>query len=192
MAKKGFGDLMLAKLREVPHASTDELATAAQVTPQQAYSRLTFLEKNGGGIKSVGKGTAKIWHVDGTEPPPEPTKDEESGEDAPRDALGYELKRGWKPSHRGLIPLDPVAAPAAVGDKLLVEYPEHWRNSVAITVRRLPDGGHLPDTAANRGVALCDLIGNSGACYVDVKHFQERGWKVSRLTKKDITRLFGE
>lgn len=180
---KGYGELMLARLREVPHATTNELAELAGVPVKHAESRLYYLQHHDGRIKSVGKGAAKLWFLPECETPPEapPPEAPKPPKQPELDALGFESKSGWKPSHRSFVPFDPITE-VSVGDRLLIEYPERWRDSVAVFVRRVPD---------DKGVALCGFLDSSSSCYVDLKTFAARGWKVSRLSKQDAERLLG-
>lgn len=152
VGKKGFGTAMLEHLRGVDHASTTELATVAGVTPEQAYSRLMFLQSQEKMVVSAGKGAAKVWSLAGKAPPPAPVA--AVGKTSDSVAGTFNKSHGWKPSLEGYPA--PVA-PVVKGDSLLVEYPEAWRHTALVTVVKTPD---------ENGVAQCWDVRNQ--CYTFV------------------------
>lgn len=154
VGKKGFGTAMLEHLGKVDHASTSELATLAGVTPEQAYSRLMFLQSQEKMVVSAGKGAAKVWSLAGKAPPPSPTVE---GSKAEGGVAGlFNRNHGWKPS---LAAYPAPVGPVVKGDNLLVEYPEDWRHSALVTVIRTPD---------EKGVAQCWDKRNKCYAYVPV------------------------
>lgn len=178
VGKKGFGTAMLNRLGEVDHASTEELAKVAGVTPEQAYSRLMFLQSQEGMVVSSGKGKAKLWSLAGKGAPPAPApvaperKDTVSG--------NFNKSHGWKPSLTGF---EPLTAAAKVGDKLLVEYPEGWRDSALVAVSREPNA---------EGAALCWDLRNKMCSFVPVEPeaMVKYGVKAVRVTsEKDLIAL---
>lgn len=148
LAVKGFGSVMVARLRE-GSASTEALALEAGVTPQQAYSRLSFLQSQEGLLKSVGKGIAKVWFMADAEAP-------EMDVVAPTDAFNHD--HGWKPS---LDHLTAVSADTDLskGTKVMVEYPEGWRHTSFLSLKHAPDA---------EGVALCWDMRNDMNVYAPV------------------------
>lgn len=157
VGKKGFGTTMLEHLKAVDHASTTELATKAGVTPEQAYSRLMFLQTQEKMVVSSGKGAAKVWSLIGKAPPPAPVP--EPGKVSETVAGVFNKNHGWKPS---LSAFSAPVAPVVKGDNLLVEYPQHWRDSGLVTVLRTPD---------EHGVSQCWDQRNKCYCYVPVTPF---------------------
>lgn len=147
VGKKGFGTVMLNRLREVDYASTEELAALAGVTVKQAYSRLMFLQSQEKMVVSAGKGDAKVWSMADKAPPPAPTV-ESKGDSSVVGA--FNRSHGWKPNlnrYKSVESNDEIK----VGAKLLVEYPESWRHSALVSVTRAPD---------SKGVVQCwDLRG---------------------------------
>jgi hypothetical protein len=179
VAKKGFGTAMINRLREVDHASTEELAKIAGVTVEQAYSRLMFLQSQEKMVISAGKGAAKVWSMADKAPPPAPvveaTKEESVG------GL-FNRSHGWKPS---LNRYPPVATDEQiiVGSKLLVEYPESWRHTAFVSVCRAPD---------EKGVSQCWDMRSKMYTYVPVTPdaANKYGCKVHRVTgEKDVIAL---
>jgi len=180
VAKKGFGTVMVNRLREVDYASTDELAKLAGVTTEQAYSRLMFLQSQEKLVVSTGKGAAKLWSMADKAPPPAPvieaTKEEGVGGH-------FNRSHGWKPSLTRYPALDVAAK---VGDKLLVEYPDGWRHSALVAVSREPNA---------EGAALCWDLKNKMCTFVPVtpEAIAKYNVKVVRLTsEKDIVALENE
>jgi hypothetical protein len=135
VAKKGFGTVMVERLRQVDHASTEELAKLANVTVEQAYSRLMFLQSQEKMVVSSGKGSSKLWSMADKAPPPAPVI-QATGETSA--AAAFNKSHGWKPS---LAKFQVVEGAASLkkGDTLIVEYPESWRHSALVTLTREPD-----------------------------------------------------
>lgn len=144
----GFGDKLLAHLKTVPQASTEELAALAGVTLEQAYSRLMALSYEKRTV-SAGKGKNRAWSLPGGEPVAAPVVD--------KPALVGNRNHGWKPS---LKRFEPVVETPRVGDKLLVEYPEEWRHSALVAVSREPNA---------EGAALCWDIRNKMCTFVPIE-----------------------
>lgn len=154
VGKKGFGTVMLDRLREVDHATTIDLAKLAGVTVEQAYSRLMFLQSQEKMVVSAGKGAMKVWSMVGKAPPPAPiVTATRSG-----DSIGgiFNRSHGWKPS---LDAFPAPIAPVIKGESILVEYPEPWRHTGLYTVLRTPD---------EKGVAQCWDMRNKCFAYVPV------------------------
>lgn len=170
VAKKGFGTVMIDRLREVDHASTEELAKLAEVTVKQAYTRLMFLQTQEGLVVSVGKGSAKVWSMADKAPPPAPVVEGAKEETI---SAAFNRSHGWKPSMKGMTPLEGEAN-VEVGDKLLVEYPEGWRDSAFVSVSRLPD---------TNGVSMCWDVRSNGFTYVPVSSAAQAkyGVKIARV-----------
>jgi hypothetical protein len=159
LATKGFGTAMVARLREVDSASTEELAALAGVTPQQAYSRLSFLQTQEGLLQSAGKGLAKVWSMADKSAPPAPVKAPTLAQDGPAGIKGaFNHNHGWKPSMRNLAPVEDGTILSA-GTKVLVQYPEEWRHSALLSLKRAPDAD---------GVALCWDLRNGMCVYAPV------------------------
>lgn len=163
VGKKGFGTAMLEHLEKVDYASTSELAALAGVTPEQAYSRLMFLQSQEKMVVSAGKGAAKVWSLAGKAPPPVPTI-----EAAKADGVGdfFNKSHGWKPS---LAPYPAPVGPITKGDNLLVEYPEEWRHTALVTVLRAPD---------EQGAAQCWDVRMQHYCSVPVTPVAVAKWGV--------------
>ncbi len=184
VAKKGFGTVMVNRLKEVDFASTEELATLAGVTLEQAYSRLMFLQSQEKMVVSAGKGQAKVWSMADKAPPPAPSAP--ASAEGPDTVAGhFNRSHGWKPS---LSKYPPVvsAEQVAVGSKLLVEYPDGWRHSALVSVSRLPDAN---------GVAQCWDVRNKMYTYVPVtpESAAKHNCKVHRVTgEKDLIALENE
>jgi hypothetical protein len=180
VAKKGFGTVMVNRLREVDHASTEELAKLAGVTVEQAYSRLMFLQSQEKMVVSAGKGPAKVWSMAGKAPPPAPVV-EASRPEGVTDA--FNRSHGWKPS---LKRYEALSEAAKVGDKLLVEYPDKWRHSAVVAVSRPPNA---------EGAALCWDIRNKMCTFVPVtpEAMAKHNVRVVRVTnEKDLIALENE
>lgn len=182
VAKKGFGTVMVNRLREVDYASTDDLAKLAGVTTEQAYSRLMFLQSQEKLVVSTGKGAGKLWSMADKAPPPalviEATKAEGVSD-------MFNRNHGWKPSLRGRPPIAGLLD-VKKGDKLLVEYPESWRHSALVSVCREP---------TEDGVAQCWDIRSSGYTYVPVgaEAMAKYNVKVVRVIgEKDVITLENE
>jgi hypothetical protein len=145
----GFGDKLLAHLKTVPQATTEELAKLAGVSLEQAYSRLMALSYEKRTV-SAGKGKNRAWSLPGGEP---------VAISAPADkpALAGNRNHGWKPS---LARFEPVLDTPKVGAKLLVEYPEEWRHSALVAVSREPNA---------EGASLCWDIRNKMCTFVPVE-----------------------
>ncbi len=183
VGKKGFGTAMLERLREVPHASTEELAKIAGVKVEQAYSRLMFLQSQEKMVVSVGKGAAKVWSLAGKDPPP-PSVVKQLQSSA---AVGPAFNRnhGWKPT-LARFPGISLGEVVKTGDKLLIEYPEGWRHSVLVSVTRAPDA---------TGVAQCWDLRSKQYAYapVTMEAAYARNIKVARvLSEKDVVALENE
>jgi hypothetical protein len=153
VGKKGFGTVMLEHLRTVDYASTADLAKLAEVTVEQAYSRLMFLQSQEKMVVSAGKGAAKTWSMADKAPPPAPIVNVTKGNGV---TDIFNRSHGWKPS---LSAFPVPVAPIVKGDNLLVEYPENWRHTSLVTVTRTPD---------EKGVALCWDMRNKCFAYVPV------------------------
>jgi hypothetical protein len=182
VAKKGFGTVMVEKLREVDHASTEELAKLAGVTVEQAYSRLMFLQSQEKMVVSSGKGSAKLWSMADKAPPPVP-KVEATGETSA--AAAFNKNHGWKPSLRKYQVVE-GAASLKKGDTLLVEYPEGWRHTALVTLTRDPD--------VEKGVAQAWDIRNHVFTYIPVGYesMKKANVKVVQVTsEKDVIALEG-
>lgn len=174
VAKKGFGTVMINHLREVDHASTEDLAKLANVTVEQAYSRLMFLQSQEKMVVSAGKGSAKVWSMADKAPPPAPTV-EATKEDGV--SANFNKNHGWKPSLKRYQAVE-GAASLKKGDCLLVEYPEGWRHSALVTLTRDPD----PDT----GVVQAWDIRNHVFTYVPV------GYEAMRKNNVKVAQILGE
>lgn len=174
VAKKGFGTVMINRLREVDHASTEELAKLAGVTIEQAYSRLMFLQSQEKMVVSAGKGQAKVWSMADKAPPPAPTLESTREEGV---SANFNKNHGWKPSLRK-YKLVEGAASLKKGDKLLVEYPEGWRHSALVTLTRDPD--------VEAGVAQAWDIRNHVYTYVPV------GYEAMRKHNVKVALVDGE
>lgn len=169
----GFGDKLLAHLKTVPQASTEELAKLAGVTLEQAYSRLMALSYEKRTI-SAGKGKNRAWSLPGGEPvaavmaaPTQPS------------VVGNR-NHGWKPS---LARFEPVTTTPKVGDKLLVEYPEEWRHTALVAVSREPNA---------EGAALCWDIRNKMCTFVPIELEAIAKYKVKVVvvkSEKDLIAL---
>jgi hypothetical protein len=68
--KRNAGKLMMTYLIEIGRAkkkagtaTTAELAEAAGIPVEQAYSRLYWLEAREGKLESVGKGANRVWRL---------------------------------------------------------------------------------------------------------------------------------
>lgn len=182
VAKKGFGTVMVNRLKEVDFASTDDLAKLAGVTTEQAYSRLMFLQSQEKLVISTGKGAGKLWSMADKAPPPTPTivntKEESVGG-------MFNKNHGWKPSLRGRESIGGLLD-VKKGDKLLIEYPESWRHSALVSVCREP---------TEDGVAQCWDIRSNGYTYVPVgaEAMAKHNVKVVRITgEKDVIALENE
>ncbi len=164
VGKKGFGTAMLEHLKTVDHASTAELAKLAGVTPEQAYSRLMFLQSQEKMVVSAGKGASKVWSLVGKAPPPAPVA---TGGKMSETVTGmFNKSHGWKPSLAGFpAPIAPIVK----GDNLLVEYPEDWRHSVLVTVLKAPD---------DQGAASCWNVRDQCYCAVPVTPVAVAKWGV--------------
>lgn len=177
VAKKGFGTLMVEHLRNVDHASTEDLAKLAGVTTKQAYSRLMFLQSQEKMVISSGKGAAKVWSMADKAPPPVPVTVES--------VSTFNKNHGWKPS-LAKYPAVEGAASLKKGDTLLVEYPDGWRHSALVSVCRAPDAN---------GVSQCWDIRNKMYTYVPVtpESAAKHNVKVHRVTgEKDLIALENE
>lgn len=168
MAKKGFGDKLLAHLGEVKQANTTELAKVAGVTMEQAYARLMALSYEGR-VTNSGKGRDRSWALPGgavvfAPPPPKP----------PKGSLPVAKGTGWKPDTTRFAPVTSVAK----GDTLLVEYPEPWRSSMVCKVTR-PSGYFGEENSAQ----VWNMRDNCFAA-IDAVTWADRGWKIVKLTKK--------
>ena len=178
VAKKGFGTVMVNRLREVDYASTDDLAKIAGVTVEQAYSRLMFLQSQEKLVTSTGKGSAKLWSMADKAPPPAPTL-----EASKEEGVGGNRNHGWKPS---LKRYPTLGDDVKVGDKLLVEYPDGWRHSALVSVAREPNA---------EGTALCWELKYKMYTYVPVtpEAMAKYNVKAVRLTsEKDVIALENE
>jgi len=173
----GFGDKLLAHLKTVPQASTEELAKLAGVTLEQAYSRLMALSYEKRTI-SAGKGKNRAWSLPGGEPvaaAATPAVDKPS-------VVGNR-NHGWKPS---LARFEPIVETPKVGSKLLVEYPEEWRHTALVSVSREPNA---------QGAALCWDIRNKMCTFVPIKleAIVKYGVKVVLVkSEKDVVALENE
>ncbi len=168
----GFGDKLLAHLKTVPQATTEELAKVAEVTLDQAYNRLMALSYEKRTI-SAGKGKNRAWSLPGGAPVAlaAPVKV------AP---TGVVKAYGWKPS---LDRFQAVKETPKVGTKLLVEYPEDWRHTALVTVNRAP---------SEEGASLCWDLRNSMFTYVPVDSAvaAKLGIKLAIVTReKDLLSL---
>ncbi len=171
----GFGDKLLERLKEVTQATTEELATHAGVKLEQAYARLMALSYEGR-TRSAGRGKNRAWSLPGDAPMVEPVP-------TVRAALGTS-SHGWKPDLSRFVELDGAVAKS---DKLLVQYPEPWRDTMLCSVTR-PSGYFGVEGHAQVWNLRDD-------CYsvVDVVGWRERGWKVVRVQgEKDLARLVEE
>lgn len=183
VAKKGFGTTMINHLREVPHASTEDLARIAGVTVEQAYSRLMFLQSQERMVVSAGKGAAKVWSMADKAPPPAPVGEVTKEEGV---SATFNKNHGWKPS---LSRFQPVEGSASLkkGDTLLVEYPEGWRHTALVTLTRDPDVGN--------GVCQAWDKRNHVFTYIPVGYetMRKHNVKVVQLTsEKDIVAMENE
>jgi hypothetical protein len=179
VAKKGFGTIMVNRLREVDFASTEELAKLAGVTLEQAYSRLMFLQSQEKMVKSSGKGTAKLWSMIDKASPPAPVVTHSSSD------VTNNRSHGWKPSLKRYPSVTPNEQ-ITVGSKLLVEYSEGWRHSAFVSVCRAPDAS---------GVSQCWDMRNKMYTYVPVTSEAAAKYnvKVHRVTsEKDFVALENE
>lgn len=156
VAKKGFGTVMVNRLREVDFASTEELAKLAGVTVEQAYSRLMFLQSQEKMVVSAGKGAAKVWSMADKAPPPAPAASEPKREEGV--AANFNRNHGWKPSLRRYEPITEETQ-LGRGAKLLIEYPEGWRHTAFVSLTRVPD---------SNGVAQAWDLRNKVYAYVPV------------------------
>ncbi len=184
VAKKGFGTTMVNRLREVDHASTEELAKVAGVTVEQAYSRLMFLQSQEKLVISAGKGAAKVWSMADKAPPPAPVVERVKA-DAPPVAGLFNRNHGWKPSLKR-YPILTDEAQVGPGAKLLVEYPEGWRHTALVSVCRAPDAN---------GVSQCWDVRNKMYTYVPVTAASAAryGCKVVQVSgEKDLIALENE
>lgn len=181
VAKKGFGTVMVNRLREVDYASTDDLAKIAGVTVEQAYSRLMFLQSQEKLVTSTGKGAAKLWSMADKAPPPAPVV-----EATKEEGIGGNRSHGWKPSLRKYEPVE-GAVNLKKGDKLLVEYPEGWRHTALVTLTRDPD--------VEAGVAQAWDLRNHVYTYVPVgaETMRKHNAKVVKVvSEKDVIALENE
>lgn len=135
VAKKGFGTVMVEHLRNVDHASTEDLAKLAGVTTEQAYSRLMFLQSQEKMVISSGKGAAKVWSMADKAPPPALATENKK---EPRVNGVFKKNHGWKPSLRKYAPVTDETI-IKHGMKLLVEYPEGWRHTALVSLTRAVD-----------------------------------------------------
>lgn len=173
----GFGDILLAHLKTVPQASTEELAKLANVKLEQAYSRLMALsyEKR---VVSAGKGKNRAWSLPGGTPVAVSAPAKPSG------TIVGNRNHGWKPD---LSRFEPLVGSVAVGDKLLVEYPEEWRHTMLCSVTR------EDDYFGQQGVAQVWNLRDDCYGLVDWAGFEARGWKVVRVKgEKDLEKLAAE
>lgn len=183
VGKKGFGVALLNRLREVDHATTEELAKVAGVTPEQASSRLYYLQHHDHVVVSAGRGLAKVWSLVGKNLPPEPVVETVKKDETVNSF--FNRGHGWKPSLTGR---DVIAGLLDVkkGDKLLVEYPEEWRHSALVSVVREP---------SEDGVAQCWDLRSNGYTYVPVgaEAMAKHNVKVVRVTgEKELIALENE
>jgi len=172
----GFGDKLLAHLKTVPQATTEELAKLAGVTLEQAYSRLMALSYEKRTV-SAGKGKNRAWSLPDGDPiaAPAPAK-------AP--SLVGNRNHGWKPD---LSRFEPLSGPVKVGDKLLVEYPEEWRHTMLCSVTR------ANETFGQEGVAQVWNLRDDCYGVVDWAGYESRGWKIVRVKgEKDLEKLAQE
>lgn len=170
----GFGDKLLAHLKTVPQASTDELAKIVGVTLDQAYARLMALSYEKRTV-SAGKGKNRAWSLPGNTPQPITPVVEKIA------SVVGNKSHGWKPD---LTRFEPLNGPVKVGDKLLVEYPEEWRHTMLCTVTR--DSGYFDKPE------LAQVWNMRDHCYglVDWAGFAQRGWKIVRVKgEKDLDKL---
>lgn len=172
----GFGDKLLAHLKTVPQASTEELAKVAGVTLEQAYSRLMALSYEKRTI-SAGKGKNRAWSLPGGAPVAVATPAKVAG-------LVGNRNHGWKPN---LSRFERLEGPVKVGDKLLVEYPEEWRHTMLCSVTR-PD-----EYFGQQGMAQVWNLRDDCYGIVDWANYEARGWKVVRVKgEKDLAELTQE
>ena len=183
LATKGFGTAMVARLREVDSATTEELAALAGVTPQQAYSRLSFLQGQEGLLHSSGKGLAKVWAMADKSKPAKPAQKVTTlASDAPEGVqAAFTRDHGWKPSLRRLAPVE-AGTVLEVGTKVLVQYPDEWRHSSLLSLKRTPDA---------KGVALCWDVRNSMNVYAPVtpEAAAKHGCKVAVVDERTLEAL---
>jgi hypothetical protein len=175
---KGFGDVLLAHLKTIPQATTEELAKLAGVTLEQAYNRLMALsyEKR---MISAGKGKNRAWSLPGGEPVAVATR-------ANAKVVGIVDRRnhGWKPD---LTRFELFDGQIKVGDKLLVEYPEEWRHTMLCSVTRAD--GYF----GQQGLAQVWNLREDCFGLVDWSGFAARGWKIARVKgEKDLEKLATE
>jgi len=172
----GFGDKLLAHLKTVPQASTEELAKLAGVTLEQAYSRLMALsyEKR---MVSAGKGKNRAWSLPGGAPVASTV--------VPVAKIVDRKNHGWKPD---LSRFEPLIGDVKVGDKLLVEYPEEWRHTMLCSVVK-------PAGYNEREPYIAQVWNLREDCYgiIDALTFEARGWKIVRVKgEKDLEKLATE
>lgn len=174
---RGFGDVLLGHLKDVPQRSTEELAKLAGVTLDQAYGRLMVLSY-GGRCVSAGKGKNRAWSLPGGAPVPvAAVLTKQAG-------LVVNRNHGWKPDLSRFEAFDGQVKP---GDKLLVEYPEEWRHTMLCTVTR-PDGYF-----GQQGLAQVWNLREDCFGLVDWAGFEARGWKIARVRgEKDLEKLVTE
>lgn len=172
----GFGDKLLAHLKTVPQASTEELAKLAGVTLEQAYSRLMALSYEKRTV-SAGKGKNRAWSLPGGSPVAAVAAPKVQG-------LVGNRNHGWKPD---LSRFEPLSGPVKAGDKLLVEYPEEWRHTMLCSVTR--EDGYF----GQAGVAQVWNLRDDCFGIVDWAGFEARGWKIVRVKgEKDLEKLTQE
>lgn len=157
---KGFGSVMLDRLRTGP-ASTEELATLAGVTPQQAYSRLSFLQSQEDMLESVGKGTKKVWAFKG------------QSQELQNQAQTLSAHSDGPEHGHDAVDTSETALDIKKGDKLLVRYLESERAEAHVVVTRPAD----PD-----GTVLCWDLGLGSYLYVPTLHCRKYGMRVFKVS----------
>lgn len=170
--KRGFGKLLMEYLQTHQQASTEELAKHADISLQQAYSRLTFMQSQEKKVVSTGKSFSKIWSlVDSNGSPGSPKAP--SGP-VPVASIFRGAKNVWKPSlaNYQILASD---VPVSLKTKVLVEYPEPWRDSVFAQVIRLPD---------EKGTVQAWDLRNRMYCYIPTSNASDYGIRVAVVIKE--------
>lgn len=181
----GIGDVFMSHLSTRPSASSSELAALVPHKPfTTVWSRLRALVKEGRLVRSS-KGSCHeddLWTLDGAVPFVAVTRVRKAATTRPRATEGTSSKgpNVWDPDHDGL---EPLSGALKKGDRLLVGYPERWRHAMLCVVER-PSGYFGQET-------LAQVWNLRDHCYglVDAEGWQERFWRVSRLTKAQADAL---
>lgn len=148
--------LFLAEKKE--GASLAEVcAGIGETDPKRVEGRLRFMSKMGNPkIRFEGVPSERRWFlVEGAElPSTAPAYEDSDASTAVVDRSLGGRSKGWKPS---VDRLSLIEEPVGKGVKLLVVYPESWRSSVVVEVRREPD---------DMGAVLAWDMNNSYHCFV--------------------------